>query len=91
MRRGMSARVTGRVQGVSFRWYTLRRARELALDGWVRNEADGSVRVHASGEPAALDELSEFLASGSPLASVDEVRIEAAPVLPVGQGFEIEN
>ena len=54
-------RVSGRVQGVGFRMWTLRRARDLGLRGTVANERDGSVVVEAEGEPAALDRLAKRL------------------------------
>ena len=45
----LSARIHGRVQGVGFRMQAQSRATRLGLTGWVRNEADGSVRVEAEG------------------------------------------
>lgn len=71
------ATVHGRVQGVGFREATLRRARDLGLLGWVRNEDDGTVRVHAEGDAAALAELEAFLAAGPPAAHVERVETEA--------------
>ena len=55
--KAVQARVTGTVQGVSFRWYAQEKARELGVTGWVRNETDGSVLLHAEGEDAAVDAL----------------------------------
>ena len=46
--------VRGLVQGVSFRFFTQREAARLGVAGWVRNEVDGSVTVHAEGEDARL-------------------------------------
>lgn len=46
---------TGRVQGVGFRYTTLHVARSHRVTGWVRNEADGSVKCVAEGEQAELD------------------------------------
>lgn len=63
----------GRVQGVGFRWWTVRTADRLGLGGSVRNLRDGSVEVQAVGSPAALDELESALASGPPGARVDRV------------------
>ena len=48
-------RVCGRVQGVGFRWWTRRRASDLGLRGTVRNRPDGSVEIHAAGEPDMLE------------------------------------
>ena len=76
----MSASVSGRVQGVSFRYYTLGEARRLGLRGWVQNERDGSVRAVAEGDPEHLEEFISFLQRGSPASrvrSVDVVWLES--------------
>lgn len=75
-----AATVTGRVQGVSFRWYTERRAQELGLTGWVRNHDDGSVRVEAQGPEAAVAELVAWLHEGPPHARVASVLVEDVDV-----------
>jgi acylphosphatase len=62
--------VRGRVQGVGFRWFVRERARRLGLAGWVRNRDDGSVEVHAEGEPDALHRLRQDLCSGPAGAKV---------------------
>jgi len=69
----LEAIVRGRVQGVGFRYYVVRRASRLGLTGWIGNEADGSVRCVAEGPPAALDELLATLRHGPPGARVDDV------------------
>lgn len=66
-------RVVGRVQGVGFRWWTRRTASDLGLGGWVRNEPDGSVVVHAIGAADVLDELEDMLRRGPSGALVDRV------------------
>jgi DNA ligase D-like protein (predicted 3'-phosphoesterase) len=70
------ARVRGRVQGVGFRYTTVERARKLGVLGWVRNEDDGSLAVHAEGDEAAVEELLAFLREGPPGAAVEEVEVE---------------
>jgi acylphosphatase len=75
--------VRGRVQGVGFRWNTVRVARGLGLAGTVRNRADGAVEVHAAGIPAALDRLRAWLECGPRAARVETVEeIDAATELP---------
>lgn len=69
----LQAKVYGRVQGVSFRYYAQRRARELGLKGWVRNLADGSVETLAEADRDALEAFLQFLWEGSPAAAVDRV------------------
>jgi acylphosphatase len=66
--------ITGRVQGVGFRWYTREKARRWGLSGWVRNLADGSVEVVAEGDDASISGLVEMLKQGPPGAHVRDVR-----------------
>ena len=68
--------ISGRVQGVFFRASTQRQAEALALVGYAINLPDGRVEVLAHGEPAALDQLADWLRAGPPAARVDA--IEAA-------------
>lgn len=72
--RRMRARVSGRVQGVGFRWWTLRQAESLGLVGWVVNREDErSVELLVEGLPEALDALERLLHQGPPGAWVDTV------------------
>ena len=76
--KAVQARVSGRVQGVSFRWHTQERARELGVTGWVRNEPDGSVLLHAEGEDDAVDALVEWCRTGPSMARVTDVAVREA-------------
>ena len=69
----LHAVVRGRVQGVSFRYYTIRTAQRLDLTGWVANRWDGGVETVAEGSREALDEFRAFLHRGSPSAFVQQV------------------
>ena len=73
-RERLAARVSGRVQGVGFRWWARRQADELRLVGWVMNADDErSVELVAEGDPEALSELERRLAQGPPGARVEQV------------------
>ncbi len=76
----MRATVRGRVQGVFFRQTTVERAHELGVLGWVRNEGDGSVVVHAEGPAGAVDRLLAFLHEGPPGARVEALEAESLKV-----------
>ncbi|HEX3533108.1 MAG TPA: acylphosphatase [Gemmatimonadaceae bacterium] len=65
--------VSGRVQGVGFRWFVMDNARELRLSGWVRNRPDGNVEIAASGPAEALAQLESAVTSGPPGAQVQKV------------------
>jgi len=69
----LHAVVHGRVQGVSFRYYTVGAAQRLGLTGWVANRRDGTVETVAEGPREALDEFLAFLHQGSPSAFVQRV------------------
>jgi DNA ligase D-like protein (predicted 3'-phosphoesterase) len=74
--RAIRARVAGRVQGVGFREATRRRAQELGVVGWVRNEQDGTVAVHGEGPSAAIETFVAFLGEGVRGARVEELAVE---------------
>ncbi len=69
----LHAVVEGIVQGVNFRYYTVRKARSLGLTGWVANRWDGKVETVAEGPREALEAFLEFLHEGSPSAVVSRV------------------
>ncbi len=70
------ATIRGRVQGVGFRYHTLRFAKERGVTGWVSNQTDGSVRVVAQGRPAELDAFISFLRVGPSHAEVVDVEMD---------------
>ena len=73
-------RVSGRVQGVGYRYALRDEAQRLGLRGWVRNCADGSVEALLQGEDVAVASLVAWAQRGPRLARVDAVRDE--PVAP---------
>lgn len=73
-------RVTGKVQGVWYRQGTVDQARTLGLTGTARNLPDGSVLIEAEGPREALEQLLAWCRLGPPLAVVQEVTHEEAPV-----------
>lgn len=75
MKKALEIRVIGRVQGVWFRGSTREKALKLDLTGWVRNEADGSVLLHAFGDEENLDALKEWCLEGPVHAPVDSLEI----------------
>jgi acylphosphatase len=74
--------VTGRVQGVGFRWHTVERAEALGLVGWVRNLPDGRVEAHLEGDAADVESMLAWLRRGPPVAHVRG--LDVRPVAPVG-------
>ncbi len=71
--------ISGIVQGVGFRFFTMEAAWKYELTGWVRNRLNGDVEVVAEGKKAALDAFIEELKEGPPSAKVDDVKIEWLP------------
>ena len=85
----MEATVTGRVQGVGFRWFARDRATALGLSGWVRNRADGSLEVLAEGPTEALEAFEAALRLGPPRAVVGSVQAMRSEGPAVEAGFVI--
>ncbi len=80
-------RIFGRVQGVWYRGWTVEAARQLGLDGWVRNRRDGSVEALVSGPGEAIDALVARCRQGPPAARVERVEVEPAEGEAVPDGF----
>lgn len=81
--------VSGRVQGVAFRYWTRETASRLGLDGWTRNLPDGRVEVLAQGDEETLERLHKALRQGSPLSSVAGVERFEEPGSEGLDGFSI--
>jgi acylphosphatase len=87
---GFHARITGRVQGVGFRYNTRRKARSLRLTGWVKNNPDGSVEVRAEGDKGKLDAMISWLEKGPTGARVEDVQVSSKPYSGKYSDFGIE-
>ena len=72
MRKELSAIVTGRVQGVGFRYFIYTKARNLNVSGWVKNRSDGKVEALIAGEEVDLEKMSFELRQGPWGSRVDE-------------------
>ncbi len=72
--------VSGVVQGVGFRYYTTRIAKELGIKGFVKNLPDGRVYIYAVGEDNSLEKFISYVRQGPPLAVVRDVEIRNAEI-----------
>jgi acylphosphatase len=81
--------ISGRVQGVGFRWFTEAAASREGLHGWVRNLPDGRVETTAEGDAEALERFERKLRHGPPGARVDAVEVD--DIAPTGRdtGFDV--
>lgn len=75
-------RLTGRVQGVGFRWFTQQSAQRLGLTGWVRNREDDDVELEVQGDEAAVDAFTGAVCRGPAHARVDGVEAKRRPTDP---------
>jgi acylphosphatase len=81
-------RITGRVQGIGYRWNMAQQASALGLRGWVRNRLDGSVEALACGPADAVRALIEWAQRGPELARVDGVVVTEVEDENFPSGFE---
>lgn len=72
--------IEGHVQGAFFREWTIERAREIGVSGWVRNLSDGRVEVYAVGNEAEVERFVDRLRVGSPASQVAKVSVEDAEI-----------
>lgn len=76
MEKSLQIKIFGRVQGVSFRYYTQQKARELRIRGYVKNMPDGSVHIEATGKEDKMDQFVNFCRQGPSMARVDNLETE---------------
>jgi acylphosphatase len=79
--------ISGRVQGVGYRDWTMTTARRLGLTGWVRNRTDGAVEALIVGDDTAVGEMIDACRRGPTMARVDNVDIEPVDLDVLPQGF----
>ena len=81
--------IFGQVQGVGYRASTVQQAKQLVIQGWVSNRADGSVEAIFEGEKTAVEKMIQWCHRGPAAASVEEVKVK--PTEHKGlQGFAIK-
>ncbi|MBS1904179.1 MAG: acylphosphatase [Bacteroidetes bacterium] len=81
--------IHGLVQGVGFRRFARKKARELGLTGYVRNCADGSVEAEVQGNEAATNRFIQWSYQGAPHARVDRVVTANVPMVDDDHEFRI--
>ena len=80
--------ISGRVQGVGFRYSMQHEATRLGVTGWVRNRRDGSVEALVQGSEEAVAALVAWAGRGPAGAKVAELRVASAEPQPSLAGFE---
>lgn len=85
--------VSGRVQGVGFRYFVYRTAKRLGVSGWVKNLPNGSVELQATASQPIMDQLLVAISAGPPSSHVARVEKtygqKKEPLAEMGEGFRI--
>lgn len=71
--------VSGRVQGVGFRYFATNKAEEFRISGWVKNTFQGNVEIEAEGETASVDAFTDWIKTGPSRAVISSVSITEIP------------
>jgi acylphosphatase len=82
-------KITGRVQGVGFRWFAQKKAEETNIKGWVKNTSDGGVQVMALGEEIDLKTFMDHLRFGPSAARVINLTKTEMPSLEEFSDFRV--
>ena len=81
--------ISGRVQGVGFRYFALEAARREGLHGFVRNNDDGTVEAVAEGESEALERFERAIRRGPSRSRIEQVMVDNVEPMAASGGFEI--
>ncbi len=82
--------VTGRVQGVGFRYFVRQEAHARGISGWVKNLNDGSVMMEIQSTPAVLEDLIERLKKGNGFSKIVQLKEYEVPVVEGENKFGIK-
>ena len=85
----VNMKITGKVQGVGFRYFVLRQAQELGIRGWVSNKPNGDVEALAQGEKADLEQFIAKAKEGPSFSRVEDVSLNWVKEAEQYFGFEI--
>ena len=72
----VNMKITGKVQGVGFRYFVLQQAQELGIKGWVSNKPNGDVEALAQGKKEGLDQFISKVKQGPAFSRVEDVNLE---------------
>jgi acylphosphatase len=79
MMKCVSIKVFGKVQGVGFRFYTQKTAREMGVNGFVKNERNGSVYIEAQADADIMEGFIHWVKKGPEWSRVDEINVQEIP------------
>ena len=82
-------KITGKVQGVGFRYFVLQQAQKLGINGWVSNKPNGDVEALAQGEKADLERFISKVKEGPSFSRVEDVSLNWVNEADQYFGFEI--
>ena len=85
----VNMKITGKVQGVGFRYFVLRQAQELGITGWVSNKSNGDVEALAQGEKEGLERFVIKVKEGTTFSRVEDVSLNWVNEADQYFGFEI--
>ena len=86
----VNMKITGKVQGVGFRYFVLRQAQELGITGRVSNKSNGDVEAFAQGEKADLEQFIAKVKEGPSFSRVEDVSLNWLNEAEQYFGFEIK-
>ena len=82
--------ISGRVQGVGYRYFALKKAQEQGVTGWTKNMVDGSVKIIAQGDEPTLKTYVDYLRLGPTLSRVDKISIYKSEITEVFDTFSVK-
>ena len=83
--------ITGKVQGVGFRYWLYQAAKQRNLDGWVRNKISGEVEALLIGDDVEIDNLIRLCEKGPPSSKVTKIKVQNYQKVFLKKSFDIIN